>query len=269
MNGRKNQLHVALVNAVRNAGTHAIVNRRIASVERKGHRDIVTRVDRENEAGIKDALRKVDPHISFLGEEGGIDRSGVLLVTDPQVLAVVDPLDATVNFALGRKEFSVMAAILEDGIVKFAVISIPAFNELFIAERGKGAFLNDERITVSAVSVLSDAVISCNRSNYRTEADMQVGLRIIAGLMKHARSWRNFGTTGFEYTDVARGRLDGIITPIAEAVHVAGYLMMEEAGARVTDENGNATGLDSKMIVAAPAAIHEALLRMVQDSITV
>ena len=259
-----NKLHNALLHAVMLAGANAVQKQKTTRAEAKGHRDIVTEVDRENESRIKDALTKVDPQISFLGEESGA-RKGT-----SGVLVVVDPLDATTNFALGRSEFSVMGAILEDGIAKFAVICVPATYETFSAEKGGGAFLHNthdkEPIRVNTLAKLSDAVISFNRSNFPPPtffgADpAMVALRMLGGIIKHARSYRNFGTAGFEYADVARGRLDGVVTPIAEAVHVAGYLIMEEAGARVTDIEGKPYKLDSKTIVASCQEIHEQLLR--------
>ncbi len=251
-----------MIFALRQAGQNALAKQPTVRAKRKGAKDIVTAVDHENEANIRKALRKVDPSISFLGEEGGLHTgSGV-------TLAVVDPLDATTNYARLRKEFSIMGAILEGGVVQFAAIMLPAFDELIVAERDNGAFLltpmaDPVRLSVSTPDSLADAVISCNRSNY-PEGKITLGLNILKRLMRSALSWRNLGTAGFEYSDVARGRLDGIVTPIAEAVHIAGYLVMEEAGARVTDERGNHYSLESKAIVAASPRVHDELLRMLE-----
>lgn len=255
----QNKLHRALKSAVITAGICARGEQRTITAEVKGAKDTVTRVDRENGAGIKEFLLKVDPTLSFLDEEQGASGSG-------RILVVTDPIDATTNFILGRREFSIMGAILEDGIPQYAVIDVPATGETFEAVKGEGAFLNNIKISVRIPGSLAEAVISCNRSNYPSDASLEFGLRIIRLLAKQARSWRNLGTAGCEYSDVACGKLDGIITPIAEAVHIAGYLIMEEAGARVTDGLGVIATLDSKEIVASHPAIHDALLRIAQDS---
>ena len=260
-----NRLHTALLNAVILAGANAVQKQKTARAEAKGqHKDVVTAIDRENEGRIRDVLRKIEPDISFLGEEEGLQTG------KGKLLAVVDPLDATTNYALGRPEFSVIGAIVEDGIVEFGAICVPATYETFSAERGAGAFLHTIHgktpVRVNKLAALSDAVISFNRSNFPPPTfagpdPAMVALRMLGGIIKHARSYRNFGTAGFEYVDVARGRLDGVVTPIAEAVHVAGYLIMEEAGAKVTDLNGKPYALDSKTIVASCPEIHEQLLR--------
>ncbi len=263
---KTNPLQFALIQAIASAGANAHMRQAGVKVARKGTgKDTVTIVDGENERNIKRELRKVDPRISFIGEETRkLKGTGTTLV-------VVDPLDATTNFGLGRKEFTVMGQIFEDGKPTFAVISVPVFGELLIAKKDHGVIrrtkAGDERIQISEPASLAEAVISCNRSNYPDEASMQLGLRIIEMLMRNARSWRNFGTAGYEYTEVARGRLDGVVTPIAEAVHAAGHFMMQEAGATVTDEQGRPWALDSRMIVAAHPRIHDALLRGVEQAI--
>ena len=104
---------------------------------------------------------------------------------------------------MGRREFSIMGAVLEDSLPQYAAIYVPATNELFEAEKGRGAFLNNRPIRVRMPASLSEAVISCNRSNYPDDTSLEFGLQIIRLLRKRARSWRNIGTAGCEYTDVA------------------------------------------------------------------
>ncbi len=255
----QNAVHLELKRMVVERGKYAHSMQGKVPVELKGAKDTVTGVDKENGAAIRDALRKIDPTLSFLDEEAGT------LSGTGHVLIITDPLDATTNFTLGRYEYAVMGAALENNEVVYAVITVPAHGEVFTAEKGKGAFLNDKPIRVREPASLAEAVISCNRSNYPNDQAIEFGLGILRILAKNARSWRNFGTAGYEYADVACGRLDGIITPIAESVHVAGYLIMEEAGARVTDEVGNRSTLTSKMIVAAHPNIHDELLKIVQS----
>ena len=260
------RLREKLVLHVREAGSNALAKQREIRIEDKGNRDIVTAVDKENGARIRRELLDLEPQISFLGEDTEEYKGS------RNVLVVVDPLDATVNYSMGMKQFSIMAAVLEADVPVFGVIYLPAFDEMITAEKGNGAWLNDgikkTRLTVSQVDDLAKAIVSCNRSNYPDEQSMQTTLDIITGLMQGTRTWRNSGTAGYEYAQLARGELHGIVTPLAEGVHIAGYLIMEEAGARVTDNYGNPYGLKSERIVAAHPDIQPKLLKLVEDHIT-
>ena len=246
-----------MVEVAQAAGKNA-KNTTFRKAEFKGKKDVVTVVDRENEELIVRSLKAVEPKISIWAEESGKQ------IIDLAKLAVIDPLDATRNF-LGDLPYSVMIAYYEEKIAKFAVIYAPQTDETFTAELGKGAFVNGERIYTSTKISLGDALISVNRSNYPRSLK-PLGLKLLDLLMDYAQSWRNFGTAGIEYSLVARGNLDGVITPMAEAVHAAGYLIMQEAGVKVTDFDGSVINLDSKMVVVANENIHSQLLELVQDA---
>ena len=250
-------LRNALYRAVVQAGHHARTSwRRNLSTDLKSPKDLVTQVDKTNERRIREAVRRADQTIGFYGEETGGDRSSPRFVS-------VDPLDATTNYILGLPLYSVMAALIEAGAMEYSVTSIPELSEVYVASLGGGATMNNRKIHVGQVDRLSAATISCNRSNYPDDL-MPKGLEIIERLMRHALSWRNFGTAGVEYAWVASGKLDGIINPLAEPVHAAGYLLMQEAGAKVTDHLGDPITLDSKTVVAANPRLHEQLLELVR-----
>lgn len=247
----------ALYQAVVEAGHYARTSwSRHRSVDSKSPKDLVTHIDKTNERRIREAVRRADPAVGFYGEETGGDSSSSRFV-------IVDPLDATTNYILGLKLYSVMAALIEYMRLQYSVITLPEFDEVYVASLGDGATMNNRKIQVSSVDRLSKATISCNRSNYPDDL-MPKGLELIQRLMLNALSWRNFGTAGVEYAWVASGKLDGIITPLAEPVHAAGYLLMQEAGAKVTDHLGNPITLESKTVVAANPRLHEQLLELVR-----
>lgn len=253
------KLKVALVNAVVSAGnsTARTINR---AAKHKSKNDLVTITDCENEKKIIDAVRKIDPHISIWGEETGKS------IRDADRCVIVDPLDATTNFVKGLDFYSIIAAVQEEGVLKFGVIYLPATRQLFTAELGNGAKMNGRLIHASEAGRLKDAVISFNRSSFPVEL-VEKSSGMLQLLMKKVLSWRNLGTAGFEYSLVAKGALDGVVTPMAEAVHAAGYLLMSEAGAKVTDMGGKPISLESETLVAANPKLHGKLLALAQEGL--
>ena len=251
-------LRHAIIQATLDAAHNAKTARDRAAAK-KGARDLVTETDKRNEQLIVRAVRNVDPLISVWGEEYGKDSRG------PSRLLVIDPLDATTNFARKIELYSIMVALFEEGVPKLGIVHLPETGEMFLAEAGKGTRIDGRRIQVTQRRELSDAVISVNRSNYPEDL-IPAGLSVIELLMRNALSWRNFGTAGVEYAYVASGKLDGVVTPLAEAVHAAGYLIMQEAGAKVTDHRGRPISLESETVVAANPELHEQLVDLVKDA---
>src|SRR6516225_6736270 len=125
-------------------------------VSMKGPADFVSAADRRAEDILFTELTKARPGYGFLGEEGG-RRDG----DDKSHTWIVDPLDGTTNFLHGIPQFAISIALEREGVVVAGVIYNPANEELFIAERGKGAFLNDQRLRVAARRRLSDSVVAC------------------------------------------------------------------------------------------------------------
>lgn len=250
------RLKNAIVRAAVVAGINAVKSLQRNATFKSAH-DLVTETDRANERTITDDIRKIDPKISILGEENGMDKRG------SERLLVIDPLDGTTNFVKGIGLYSVMISYFEAGKPKLGVVYVPSTKDIYIAETGEGAFLNKRQIRASDKTTLRESLVSCNRSNYPDEL-VPTGLGIIERLMRNALSWRNAGTAGVEYAWVAAGKLDGIVTPLAEGVHYAGYILMEEAGAKVTDHLGKPVSLESSSIVAANPMLHGQLIDLVR-----
>ena len=161
-------LHSAVLNvmiaAARKAGR--ALKRDLGEVENlqvslKGPRNFVTAADRRAEETLREELAKARPDYGFLGEEGGA-REGA----DKSHRWIVDPLDGTTNFLHGIPHFAVSIGLERDGAIVAGLVYNPANDEMFVAERGKGAFLNDKRIRVAARQKLADAVVACGLPHY-------------------------------------------------------------------------------------------------------
>ena len=160
-------LHSAVLNVMIKAAHRAgrSLKRDLGEVEQlqvslKGPANFVTAADRRAEEIVREELAKARPDYGFLGEEGGL-RPG-----SADHRWIVDPLDGTTNFLHGIPHFAVSIALERDGVIVAALTFNPANDELFFAERGKGAFLNNQRIRVAARRRLGEAIVGCGLPHY-------------------------------------------------------------------------------------------------------
>src|ERR1700722_6490059 len=156
-------LHSALINVMVKAARRAgrSLKRDLGEVENlqvslKGPANFVTMADRRAEEMLYTDLIKARPGYGFIGEEGGRTAG-----EDKSHCWIVDPLDGTTNFLHGIPQFAVSIALEREGVIVAGVIYNPANEELFTAERGKGAFLNDQRLRVASRRRMSEAVVAC------------------------------------------------------------------------------------------------------------
>ena len=260
--------HSALLNvmiaAARKAGR--ALRRDFGEVEKlqvslKGPANFVTAADRRAEETLYAELSKARPGYSFLGEEGGA-REGA----DKTHTWIVDPLDGTTNFLHGIPQFCISIGLEREGTIVAGVIYNPANEELFMAERGKGAFLNDQRMRVAARKRLADAVIACGLPHL-ARPHVERGHRETAAVQEKVAGLRRFGAAALDLAWVAAGRLDGYwerdIKPWDMA---AGVLMVREAGGFVTDVDGADEMMAKGDIVAGNEAMHKELLRVLKDA---
>jgi myo-inositol-1(or 4)-monophosphatase len=231
-------------------------------VSLKGPGDYVSQADRKAEEIIHAELSRARPGYSFLMEERG-EVAG----DDDQHRWLVDPLDGTTNFLHGLPVFSISIALERQGQLVAAVIYNPAMDELYTAERGGGAYLNDRRLRVAARRNLSDTVIGTgvphlgrgHHGNYLVELRNVMGE--VAGI-------RRFGSAALDLAYVAAGRLDGFweerLSPWDMA---AGILLVREAGGFATDKAGGQGMFASGDVVAGNEAVHRALLEALKKPI--
>ncbi|BCH30222.1 inositol monophosphatase [Mesorhizobium sp. L-8-10] len=233
-------------------------------VSMKGPGDYVSQADRKAEEIIHAELAKARPGYAFLMEERGTVEG-----EDAQHRWIVDPLDGTTNFLHGIPVFSISIALERQGQIVAAVIYNPAMDELYTAERGGGAFLNDRRLRVAARTKLSDTVIGTGVPHLGRghHGNFLIELRHVMG---EVSGIRRFGSAALDLAYVAAGRMDGFweeaLSPWDMA---AGILLVREAGGFVSDRNGGQTMLDSGSIVAGNEAIHRALLKTITKPLPV
>jgi len=231
-------------------------------VSLKGPGDYVSQADRRAEKIVYTELSRARPDYGFLMEESGEIES-----KDGQHRWLVDPLDGTTNFLHGIPVFAVSIALERQGQIVAGVIYNPAMDELYTAERGGGAFLNDRRLRVASRNKLVDSVIGTgiphlgrgHHGHYLVE---------LRNVMAETAGIRRMGAVALDLAYVAGGRLDGFWE---DGMHPwdlgAGILMVREAGGFVSDKNGGQDMFTNHSIVAGNEAIHGALLKTIKKPI--
>ncbi len=231
-------------------------------VSLKGPGDYVSQADRRAEKIVYTELSRARPDYGFLMEE-----SGEIEAKDGQHRWLVDPLDGTTNFLHGIPVFAVSIALERQGQIVAGVIYNPAMDELYTAERGGGAFLNDRRLRVASRNKLVDSVIGTgiphlgrgHHGHYLVE---------LRNVMAETAGIRRMGAVALDLAYVAGGRLDGFWE---DGMHPwdlgAGILMVREAGGFVSDKNGGQDMFTNHSIVAGNEAIHGALLKTIKKPI--
>src|SRR6187399_3678074 len=233
-------LYSALINVMVKAARRAgrSLKRDLGEIEHlqvslKGPANFVTKADKRAEEMLYEDLAKARPGYGFIGEEGG-SREGA----DQTHTWIVDPLDGTTNFLHGIPQFAISIGLERSGTIVAGVIYNPITDELYVAERGKGAYLNDKRLRVAARKRLADSVIACGLPHLG-RGDLELGLRELGAVQDKVAGLRRFGAAALDLAFVAAGRLDGYwernISPWDIA---AGVVLVREAGGFATDMDG-------------------------------
>ena len=261
--------HSALINVMVAAARKAAraLKRDFGELEKlqvslKGPANFVTAADRRAEETLHTELMKGRPGYSFLGEEGGL-REG----TDKSHTWIVDPLDGTTNFLHGIPQFAISIALEREGLVVAGLIYNPANEEMFIAERGKGAFLNDKRIRVAARQRLADAIVACGLPHYG-RGDLALARNEIAAAQRAFAGLRRYGAATLDLAWIAAGRLDAYwerdLSPWDLA---AGSLLVREAGGFLSDVDGGDAILQKGNVIAGNETMHRELLRLLREAV--
>jgi myo-inositol-1(or 4)-monophosphatase len=227
--------------------------RQHVKVEYKGEADLVTVADRQSEALIRHRLRQLWPTHDILGEEEGLTDTG------SDYRWYVDPLDGTTNFAHGFPVFCVSIGLDYKGKRIAGVIYDPTRDELFAAEQGSGAYLNQERIHVSRTTNLTECLLATGFPSHKRHKNPNIFF--YHQITLHTHGVRRAGSAALDLCCVACGRFDGFwefnLNPWDTA---AGVLMVQEAGGIVTDFKGGPFQLDSRETLASNGLVHPALL---------
>jgi myo-inositol-1(or 4)-monophosphatase len=252
------------VKAARRAGN--IINRAtrnldIVAVKEKAANDYVSDVDREAEQAIIRTLLEAYPDHSILAEESGAAGKS-------EYQWIIDPLDGTTNFLHGFPQYAVSIALAHRGVVTQAVIYDPAHNDLFTATRGRGAYLNDQRVRVSKRIQLKASLIGTGFP-FRQFEHIDAYFAMLRDMMKNTAGVRRPGAAALDLAYVAAGRLDGFwelgLSPWDIA---AGALLITESGGLVGDLEGNDKYMTSGNIVAGAPKVFVELLRLIAPHLT-
>jgi myo-inositol-1(or 4)-monophosphatase len=224
---------------------------------KEGINNWVTEADHAAEKAIFEVIQKEFPNHFILSEETGE------ISTDSDVKWIIDPIDGTINFASGIPICCVSIGVEKNGEMILGAVYNPFINELFFAEKGKGATLNGKKISVSTKKVLLN---SCLVTGFPyTYLDMENGpLQIFERLIRKGVPVRRLGSAAIDLCWVACGRFEGFYEhKLCAWDSAAGYLIVEEAGGKVTDMKGNKYSPYQHQIVATNGLIHDDLVAVV------
>ncbi|MCA6227640.1 MAG: inositol monophosphatase [Phenylobacterium sp.] len=224
-------------------------------VSRKGAADFVSAADLKAEQAIFESLSKARPGYSFLGEERGLIEG-----TDKTHTWIVDPLDGTTNFLHAIPHFAINIALQREGVVVAAVTYNPVSNDLFWAEKGKGAFVNDRRLRVAARQRLDESVLATGIP-FLGHGQHARFLKELHQISQRVAGVRRFGAAALDLAWVAAGRMDGFWERDLNAWDLAaGVLLVTEAGGKVTNAEGGEDVLTAGSVCAANLDLHPLIL---------
>ena len=236
--------------------------RQDAAIQKKGRIDLVTAADLAVEQMFRERIAARFPTHGVLGEEAAAGGQP----TNARFRWIIDPVDGTTNFAHGLAIFCVAIALEIDGRVELGVVYDPIADELFTAERGRGAFLNGAPIRVSPCATMVDAMLSTGFPySIKDERRRQVG--VFAAFLEEAQAVRRLGSAALDLCYVASGRFDGFWE---ERIHpwdiAAGALIIEEAGGMVSGMDGSLFDPFSGHIAASNGLLHALMLEVVRGA---
>lgn len=233
-------------------------------VSKKGPADFVSTADLKSEQVLRQELHKARPDYAFLMEESGSHKGA----SGSDRRWVVDPLDGTINFLHGIPHFAVSIALEEAGEVIAGVVYDPIKEDLFYAEKGVGAYLNDRRIRVSSRTKLTESMLATGLTGLTRDPDASI-MSELPAIMAGGSSIRRLGSAALDLAYVAAGRYEGFWDRGLGAWDIAaGQLLVREAGGYVTTIEGKPLLLDSETLLAANANLHGTLSKILTESVT-
>lgn len=229
------------------------------AVKAGGINDLVTEADHASEKAIFEVIKKDFPDHFILSEEAGA------LTMDSEYKWIIDPIDGTINFANGIPICAVSIALEKNGEIMMGAVYNPIMNEFFFAQKGFGSSLNDKKITVSNKA---DVIYGCFATGFPySYIDTPNGpLQVFERFIRKGIPVRRLGSAALDLCWVAAGRFDGYyehkLNPWDSA---AGFLIVEEAGGRVTNFKGERYSPYEPQIVATNGFVHEELIQWINN----
>ena len=237
--------------AAKAAGKIITAVRREDVKARKNPHDIQHHADLASEEFLMKELKKIRD-VPVMAEETSQEIEG-------DTFWCVDPVDGTVNFSKGRDEFCVSIAFIENGKVVLGVIYLPVPDITYSAEKDKGSFRDNERLSVSACSDLQEAVVGFNFTS--VPANREKILNLLQKISLKITGIRTNGSAAISMCDLAEGKLDFYFyLGIHLWDYAAGSIILREAGGMITDFEGNDFAIDTKNVVVSNGVVHDEIL---------
>ena len=226
-------------------------------VSRKGPGDFVTNADTRTEKVLIEELTKARPGYGFVGEEGGVVEGA-----DKTHRFIIDPIDGTTNFVHSIPHFAISIGLEREGQMVSGVVFNPITDEMYVAERGHGAFCNDRRLRVAARTNMADCLVATG-TPFLGKDGHDVFLGEIKAVMAATSGVRRFGSASLDLAYVAAGRYDAFWERNLKAWDIAaGLLLVREAGGVVSDLTGRERMLENGEILAANESLHRPFLQL-------
>jgi myo-inositol-1(or 4)-monophosphatase len=229
----------------------------------KGPGDFVSVADQRTESILIGELQKARAGYPILSEEVGLIDG-----PDKSHRFIIDPLDGTTNFLHGIPHFAISIALEREGQLVSGVIYNPISDDMFTAEKGSGAYLNDKRLRVAARKSVKDAVVATGTPNVGHDVARHGQFHAELGaIMSSTAGVRRFGAASLDLAWMAAGRFDAYWERGLKAWDMAaGILIVREAGGVVTDMDGGARMLDCGHVLASNEALHPQFLKMLKEA---
>jgi myo-inositol-1(or 4)-monophosphatase len=226
-------------------------------VQMKSGHEIITKFDLKSEKIIIEKIKKNFSDHQILSEEKGDNKK------DSDYLWVIDPIDGTTNFSIHNPLWSISIALFYKKELALGLVLAPILNELYIAEKGKGAFLNGKKIKTPKINKGKIINTFCHGSR---EKDIKKAIKYYKHQKLNHLDCRRLGSAAIELSYVAMGRVDSIVIPGAHSWDVAaGALIVKEAGGAVTDFSGKKWDIKSKDIIASNKDIHKNIIKTLRE----
>src|SRR3954470_18037253 len=259
-------LHSALINVMVKAARRAgrSLKRDLGEIENlqvslKGPANFVSLADKRAEQMLYEDVSKARPGHGFIGEEGATREA-----SDGSHTWIVDPLDGTTNFLHGIPQFAISIGLRREDTLIAGLVYNPANDELYIAERGKGAFLNDQRLRVAGRRTLDDCVIGCGLPHLG-RGDLELSRQELTAIQQKVAGLRRFGAASLDMAFVAAGRLDGYWERNLQPWDIAaGQIIVREAGGIFSGIAGDDDPLKTGNVICGNEFIHAELVSLLK-----
>jgi myo-inositol-1(or 4)-monophosphatase len=221
--------------------------------------DFITEIDIKAEQKIISIIKKKYPNHSIFGEESGKE------IIDKKYMWIIDPLDGTTNFTMGNPFFNTSIALVKNNEIILGVVYNPISDELFFAEKNKGAYLNNKKINVNNKKEINKSVIAFCHGSSKIE-HIKKATKIYSKMKLKANHTRQLGSAALELAYVACGRVSCFYMNNINAYDVAaGSLIVKEANGKISDFKNNEFNIDSKDLLASNKLIHKEILKIINS----